>query len=325
MDGSEDEEPHTRSTRYAGPSNYNSEWDKFVLLIWKNIRILWSNWLYCVISVISPIVFCTILISLRISLQIGKQPIENYPIVDLSNYWNDLLNLISERRENMSRMIDGFKHNPFIPQLIVGYAPNNQGYTNIMMGTGKYLPRIIYKSFETCDELREAILEESLFAGACFNQLQSKQNSYIHKATDDNADQIIGGLYPNYLKYRLIFPYACRVYHDTFIGISWHTHSLYHFINRTNQRNVGLGDGGYVGYIREGFAPLQNAISMSYLQLIADIIKPNFHIPAIYMCRYPSKEFLKDEVIESIDFSLSLMLIFGNFYPILMFVSVSLM
>ncbi|XP_059223186.1 phospholipid-transporting ATPase ABCA1-like [Stomoxys calcitrans] len=266
----------------------------------------------------SPIVFCVILISLRISMEIGKQPIETYPLLNLTKYWTQILELIGERKANMSRIIEGFTHNPFIPQMIVGYAPNSKAYHNIMEGTRNLLFGVDFKSYETCDDLRVAIIKENLFAGVCFEVVTTTDDDGVI----DDAYELIAGLYPNFLKYRLIFPYACRVYHDTFIGISWHTHSLYHFINRTDQRNIGVDDGGYVGYIREGFAPMQNAISLSYLQLVAAVDRPDFHIPDIYMCRYPSKEFLKDEVIESVDFSLSLLLVFGNYYPVLILVSI---
>lgn len=329
MDNNSDENiPSQRasSTRNSGPTNYNSEWDKLKLLLWKNVRLIWRNWLHGVITLASPIVFCTILVSLRISMEITKQPIANYPILDLNEYWKNLLNLIEERKERMRREVKGFQHNPFVPQFIVGYAPKRQGFQNIMeRAINSHLGRAELKSFQTCDQLRSAMIQESLLAGVCFEEFEDGDpHFHSHEnASHHGLHKLIDGLYPNFLKYHLIFPYASRIYHDTFIGISWHTNSLYHFINRTAQRNIGLNDGGYVGYIREGFAPLQNAISLSYLQLLAESLKSDFHIPPIYMCRYPSEEFVKDDVIESIDFSLSLMLVFGNYYPVLMFVSVS--
>uniref|UniRef100_A0A1I8MQ84 ABC transporter domain-containing protein n=1 Tax=Musca domestica TaxID=7370 RepID=A0A1I8MQ84_MUSDO len=257
-------------------------------------------------------------------MEITKQPIANYPILDLNEYWKNLTNLIEERKERMRREVKGFQHNPFVPQFIVGYAPKRQGFQNIMERAINYhLGRVELKSFQTCDQLRSAMIQESLLAGVCFEEFEDGDPQFHshENASHHGLHKLIDGLYPNFLKYHLIYPYASRIYHDTFIGISWHTNSLYHFINRTAQRNIGLNDGGYVGYIREGFAPLQNAISLSYLQLLAESLKSDFHIPPIYMCRYPSEEFVKDDVIESIDFSLSLMLVFGNYYPVLMFVS----
>ncbi|XP_073830695.1 phospholipid-transporting ATPase ABCA3-like [Musca autumnalis] len=312
------------SSRNSGPANYNSEWDKFTLLYWKNIRLLWTNWHHFVISLISPIIFCTVLVSLRCSLDISKQPIETYPMLDLNKYWRNLLNLIDGRKEYMQQTVEGFQNNPFVPQLIVGFAPKLLGFENIMKrAINKHLRDVELKAFETCHELRSAIINENLLAGVCFRTSQDHEfTRELHEdVSSDGLHKMINGLYPNFLKYNLIFPYACRVYHDTFIGISWHTNSLYHFINRTAQRNIGLVDGGYVGYIREGFAPLQNAISMSYLELIGEVLTPDFNIPSIYMKRYPSKEFLKDDVVESIDFSMSLMLVLGNYYPVLIFVS----
>lgn len=220
-----------------------------------------------------------------------------------------------------------FTYNPFVPQKAVAYAPDHLGYKNIMDGAGSHLNNLVLKSYETCDQVRHAILEENFLAGVCFDVDHVHHNNVkLRTGNEDDDDEdvikMIDGLYPMHLKYRLIFPYACRIYHDTFIGINWHTNSLHHFINRTDQRNIGKKDGGYVGYIREGFAPLQNAIALSYIKLVAALRKPNFEMPKVQMCRYPSREFQKDYVIESIDFTLSLMIVFGNIYPVLMFIAV---
>lgn len=68
-------------------------------------------------------------------------------------------------------------------------------------------------------------------------------------------------------------------------------------------------DGGYVGYIREGFASLQNAISMTYIQLITQ--KPKESFPKIYLSRTPIAATKKDYLLQNVKLTLSIIILLG--------------
>ena len=68
-----------------------------------------------------------------------------------------------------------------------------------------------------------------------------------------------------------------------------------------------------MGYIREGFASIQNAVSMSFIRLITNKTQADF--PEIYVNRFPSFRRIYDDVLYYQKLSLSMIILLGFSFP----------
>ena len=77
-----------------------------------------------------------------------------------------------------------------------------------------------------------------------------------------------------------------------------------------------------MGYIREGFASLQHAVSMSYIVLITN--KTRDYYPKVEMNRFPAFQHTHDELVNNLITSISLTLLVGFSFPAIVFLIVSI-
>uniref|UniRef100_A0A1A9X396 ABC transporter domain-containing protein n=1 Tax=Glossina brevipalpis TaxID=37001 RepID=A0A1A9X396_9MUSC len=289
--------------------NYNSEWNKFLLLAWKNFHIMLSFGSYLLISIISPTTFCVMLIVLRITQgELVVKPAQNYNPVNLAEHWENLINILEERKAILNKKAHGFSYNSFVPKMVIGYAPNTLAFKNIMhLAESRFHPMRV-QNFESCSELQKDLVAKSLFCGICF---EAKFPS-IRKES-----KFVNDLYPYHFETNLLFPAYLRYYNDTYIGSRWYTHSLYSVEHPYAPRSPDLDDGGYVGYTREGFSHIQNTIASSYLKAIIEEINSPITIPNITLNRFPQGKYVHDAVLQNVGYGISFMLVICNIYPIL--------
>lgn len=214
-----------------------------------------------------------------------------------------------------------FTYNPFIPQKIIGWAPDQLAFENIMRDARESLKPMKLKKFKNCQELKKAILEDHLFCGVCLkNEYPLRDNTSYHYHGDL---QNLIGIYPRYMCFHMYFPNNLRFYHDSFIGKTWETHAEFSLENKNRPRNILAVDGGTPGYVREGFVHIQQALNLAYLNHIRLAAKSEQIIPNIYIRRFPERNYIGDDVLEKIDFGFSFMIIFSKLILILDLVTVS--
>ena len=115
------------------------------------------------------------------------------------------------------------------------------------------------------------------------------------------------------LSFSLRFPSELRT-STTNIGLTWLTSKLFALIDLTGPRNPDDQDGGNpVGYLREGFLPVQNALSMAWLKLAKK--QANIELPEVIMQRYPYPEYIFDPLLEGLASILPLIILLSFIYP----------
>ncbi|XP_037937493.1 phospholipid-transporting ATPase ABCA1-like isoform X2 [Teleopsis dalmanni] len=291
---------------------------KFGLLFFKLATREWRDWVSKILVIFSPSIFLLYFIVLRILISVEKQPVQKYDPIDLEDSWISMLQLYTERKDNLTLellsnnimtledIINNFPHDVYIPRLIVSYAPGNrEAFVQIMELAAEKLNRIELKSFDTCKQLRENMIVNFYLAGVCFDE--------EILISDPTESKYLVGIYPNRLNFSLIFPSELRNYHDSFIGGNWKSDVLFDTRAKLEDRLSEDNDGGYVGYVREGFIPLQDAISSAYIRLsrnLSEIINVNLQ-------RFPYSSHDFDELTNKIEISFPLAIILGYVFPII--------
>ncbi|XP_068149429.1 LOW QUALITY PROTEIN: phospholipid-transporting ATPase ABCA3 [Drosophila tropicalis] len=278
--------------------------NKFCLVSWKNHKTQWANPLEFVFILFSPMLLCLIAVFLRLFISVDNRIDTNYDPINLERSWSELIDTLQERHKFSKEF--NRSYSPFIPQLIIGWAPNNFNlFEEIMNQATYYLDPMIARNFETCDDLKIAVQVESLFAGICFD---SGSFDVYYKfvngilASDENI--------PTILNYSIIFPSELRIFNASFIGANWMT--LYQddpkssILLRLSQPYCG----GYVGYVREGFINVQKAVSETFLKIVS-----GNHVPDIVLRRFPVIGLKQDPLLFYINRGLALLIIIGFLFP----------
>lgn len=126
---------------------------------------------------------------------------------------------------------------------------------------------------------------------------------------DDSWSNLTG--FPEQFSFSLRFPSELRT-STTNIGLTWLTSKLFAIIDLTGPRNPDDNDGGNpVGYLREGFLPVQNALSSEWLKLKSG----QNELPEVFMQRYPYPAYIYDPLLEGLASILPLIILLSFIYP----------
>lgn len=146
------------------------------------------------------------------------------------------------------------------------------------------------------DELLDNIVKDAaaslgLRYNACSNAMELEtQTVAVNALAAVQFDESMAGKdeYPDSFEYTLRFPSELRTV-SGLIPRSWSTLRLYPEFQTFGPRNKMDADGGSPpGYLREGFLPIQNALSMSFLRLksgqrlLPDVMLQRYPYPAYY-------------------------------------------
>lgn len=146
-----------------------------------------------------------------------------------------------------------------------------------------------YRGYANANDLEQALIAGNYLAGVQF---------------DESA------AYPNKLAYALRFPSVLRTQIQTFYSdiFTWSTDKLFPEDDSSGPRDIEDADGGVpVGYLREGFLPIQQAISMAYLKIAGK----QSVLPEIVMQRFPYPEHIdKDSVlaVKKLDYAITMII-----------------
>lgn len=156
------------------------------------------------------------------------------------------------------------------PEFLLLYSPKD-----------KYLDEIVKYAAESL----------GIRYNACANALELEtQTASLNALAGVQFDESMAGRdgYPDSFEYSLRFPSELRTV-SSFVPKTWSTLRLYPEFQTFGPRNKMDKDGGTPpGYLREGFLPVQNALSMSFLRLksgeklLPDVMLQRYPYPAYY-------------------------------------------
>ncbi|XP_037937487.1 ATP-binding cassette sub-family A member 3-like [Teleopsis dalmanni] len=254
-----------------------SNWEKFKLLLWKNWLIQKFHKWQLLIEILIPVIFTFQLVLLRGIVEAEPKPSVEYSPVNISNLDIFLDKIVEEK----------------IPKLEIHYSPTNPMLENIIKTAAEYLNINSYKGHESASKLETELIKNNIFAGVQF---------------DDEWSNIM--TYPNKFAFSLRFPSELRTSSSNFSD-TWLTNNLVPLYTENGPRNKDDVDGGIpVGYVREGFLPLQNALSIAFLKLSSGTKE----LPEILLQRYPYPEYISDPLLQGISLTIPMLIMLSFLY-----------
>ncbi|XP_037937451.1 ATP-binding cassette sub-family A member 3 isoform X2 [Teleopsis dalmanni] len=258
-----------------------SNWEKFRLLLWKNWILQWNNKWQLVIELLLPAIFSLLLVLVRTLVVAESKPVTEYPSLNISNldFFKDSVGLQSSIK---------------YPAMELHYSPTNPLLDKIVKSATETLKLVSYKGHPNSSVLGIELSKYNYFAGVQFDDAWANIETY-----------------PTNFSYSLRFPSELRT--STFnIALTWLTMILFPLFDLTGPRNPNASDGGIpVGYLREGFIPVQNSISMAYMKYASG----NDNLPDVVMQRYPYPEYIFDPLLEGLASIMSLIILLSFIYP----------
>ncbi|KMZ10903.1 phospholipid-transporting ATPase ABCA3 isoform X1 [Drosophila simulans] len=279
-----------------------TNWDKFVLLLWKNWTLQWNHKWQMVIELVLPAIFSLLLVLVRTLVDTEQKGVRYYNeqnLTDLnllqhslhrSSYLGKLIALIApnRRREN-----GGFSKFEFV----LCYSPVNPVLKNLVEEAWQSLGKTRICESENAAQLELDTVSMNAFAGVQFD------DAWANLTENDTL--------PDDFHFALRFPAELRTA-TIAIANTWLTMRLFPTIDLTGPRNEGDDDGGIPpGYLREGFLPLQHSLSMAYLRQRSG----KQDLPNVVMKRYPFPAYIFDPLLEGMSSIMSLIILLSFIYP----------
>ncbi|XP_017079298.2 phospholipid-transporting ATPase ABCA1-like isoform X2 [Drosophila eugracilis] len=205
-----------------------SNWDKFVLLLWKNWIIQWGHKKLIFGELLLPFLFTGLLILIRDKVPIKHLNITNYTENYPSNSRLFLMSLSDDR----------------LSDLPVYYSPKNDLLDKLVLEAMKNLPFEKYYASKNAAQLEGDVINKNAFAGIQFDDSWSNLTDHI----------------PDDFHFTLRFPSKLRLAYELEQN-TWLTSQLFPTFNLRGQQNHKTP-----GYYREGFLALQQEISMAYIR-----------------------------------------------------------
>ncbi|XP_055842779.1 LOW QUALITY PROTEIN: uncharacterized protein LOC129909731 [Episyrphus balteatus] len=277
-----------------------SNFDKFRLLLWKNWILQWNHKIQLCVELILPAIFSMLLVLVRTLVDIEYSPETRYdqplPI--------DNLNLLKSLF-GRSAILRKIKRKTFRPSASVSakylekltyhlaYTPNTTCYENIVKEAADSL-NVTYSGYSSATEMQNVLMNETYLGGIQFDDSQS--------------------CFEN-LNYKIRFPSELRTSAGRQVA-TWLTNILFIPFDPIGPRNPDDADGGLpVGYLREGFLPVQNAISTAFLKLSAKNFTDQV-LPRVVLQRYPYPEYTNDPLLTGLASMMSFIIVLSYIYPV---------
>ncbi|XP_065364636.1 phospholipid-transporting ATPase ABCA3-like isoform X2 [Calliphora vicina] len=279
-----------------------TSWAKFRLLLWKNWLLQWNQKWQLVIELLLPAIFSLLLVLVRTLVVAEPKSITTYDPQNITNLnlfeisvvqartiRRFLLSALSKDRTTMASLPNA-KPVPFT----LGYSPENSILKNIVQEAATSLRLKGIQGYSDATTMQYDLEGGKQLTGIQF---------------DDSWSNITD--YPMDFSFALRFPSELRTSSQN-LPMTWLTMKLFMPIDLSGPRNAGSQDGGLpVGYLREGFLPVQNAISMAYMKLVTN----NNELPYVEMQRYPYPAYIFDPLLEGLSSIMSLIILLSFIYP----------
>uniref|UniRef100_A0A182M226 ABC transporter domain-containing protein n=1 Tax=Anopheles culicifacies TaxID=139723 RepID=A0A182M226_9DIPT len=260
-----------------------SNWEKFVLLLWKNWILQKRHYIQTLFEILIPVLCCSILLLVRglvdpeyIDRNTVFKPLETDRLTQLETLPKD--------------KIFEFK---------LAYSPRNVLLEEVVQNAVRSLnvndpkERLTYSAFTDAREMESMLAESSFLAGVEFD--------------DSWANWTLGDAMPDNLTFAVRFPAELR--DDEFQFSNWVTNLLVvPFSPRL--RDPERDDGGSPSYYNEGFLGIQGAISRALLERrLAGV-----ELPTVHVQRYPYPPYYDDAILEALQQLLALIIVISFFY-----------
>ncbi|XP_017006478.2 phospholipid-transporting ATPase ABCA3 isoform X1 [Drosophila takahashii] len=282
---------------------------KFILINKKNHKIQFANPLELLITVLLPPLLILVAILMRFFIEVGSHSDKIYGPIDLDDAWLKMVEKLQKARLVADKA--NIKANPFTPHLIIGWAPDDyRVFQSMMERVTREVDPMTTLSFKDCDRLQKAMVENSLFAGICFDGDTFTRHQSFEEGTIKNPD-IVSTL----LNYTIMMPSELRMMDGDFRNANWMTMYEYDTFSYLIDRLDQPSEGGFVGYVREGFIRLQKSVTESFLFLTSR--KP---LPTIHLRRFPVIGHKQDPMMFNLDYGVPILIVIGFLFPAQLFV-----
>ncbi|KAH8243535.1 hypothetical protein KR032_008321 [Drosophila birchii] len=278
---------------------------KFCLMNWKNCKMQLGNPIQLLFILLCPPVFICVAVVMRLVIPMKLRTDKIYDAIDLHRCWLEMV----EKLEKARKVADShnIQRNPWTPHLVIGWAPNDYNiFSELMKNAQTHFEPMELISFSDCDVLREKMLSNSMFAGICIDSKGFEKDYDLTKKVEIKP----------YFRYSIIMPSELRHLNGDFRRSNWYT--LYPddpqtvILHRLNQPY----EGGFVGYVREGFILIQKFVTESFLK-----VSSQQTVPKIVLRRFPVLGTREDPLMYDLDNGLSLLILVGYLFPTLIFIS----
>ncbi|XP_017071938.1 phospholipid-transporting ATPase ABCA3 [Drosophila eugracilis] len=268
------------------------DWDKLKLLLWKNWILQWNQKIQTICILILPILYLFLILIIRLVVYPDILPEIRYVPESVSDLQLYMKNVILGNRilhENGSLNL---------PRNFLCYTPDTPINGAIIDATVLRLRLLGARPYDTALHMERDMVMHNYLAGVDF---------------EDNAEATMVNGYPLNLNYTLRFPSELRTMTGPIIE-TWRTSSLFLSYDTSGPRNREENDGGVpVGYIREGFVPIQHALTMSWLTLASGI--NDNELPNISLQRFPYRAFTYDPLLNGLRQLLPFIILLSFIYP----------
>ncbi|XP_037883728.1 phospholipid-transporting ATPase ABCA1 isoform X1 [Glossina fuscipes] len=279
--------------------SYVSSWDKFKLLLWKNWILQWNQKCQLALELLLPALFSSLMVLIRTLVVAEPKSTVDYPLLNISNLDLFKAAVVHGYRKRFflgnSKKSNNLEMLHLAPvQMKLLYSPINPILNNIVQEAANSLDLDGFEGFPDSVAMEMALLDNNVLAGIQFSELWSNIDSY-----------------PEKFSYSIRFPSELRTSVSN-REQTWLTMKLFLPFDITGPRNINATDGGLpVGYLREGFLPVQHAISMAYMKLLTD----RDDIPEVYMQRYPYPEYIFDPLLQGLAAMMPFIILLSFIYP----------
>ncbi|XP_031627171.1 ATP-binding cassette sub-family A member 3-like, partial [Contarinia nasturtii] len=263
--------------------------DKFRLLMWKNILLQRRHKLQTIIQILMPILFTSNLVFMRSLVE----PV----ITKNSTMYNSIsLDTISIRNTTV------FTTDPLKEWQLV-YYPKNDILEKLLNQVSQNLELDGVVGVKRSNLVERMMIGREMLAGVIFN----------HPA---NITEL-----PKNLVYTLRFPSELRATIDANpLVYNWQTNLLYPIFSGGGPRGGISDSGGAPSYHSEGFLAIQNAIAQVYMQmnLIGSNGENGYELPdKIEMQRFPYPPYVHDVLLDGFEKATGIFIMLSFVYPII--------
>lgn len=176
------------------------------------------------------------------------------------------------------------------------YSPNTSPIFEKIVKDAAATLRVTYSGYANSKAMEKVLLDEPYLAGVEF---------------DDSMANIT--TYPKHLNYKVRFPCQLRTDFSPFV-VTWMTQRRFWPLDRLGPRNARALDGGIpVGYLREGFLPVQYAISTAFIKQAAN--NQETRLPEVFLQRYPYPAYINDPLIVGLGGMMGMIILLSYIYP----------
>ncbi|XP_035912164.1 ATP-binding cassette sub-family A member 3-like [Anopheles stephensi] len=246
-----------------------SNWDKFVLLLWKNWIIQKRHYVQTAFEVTIPVLACSLLILVRglVTPTIYTEP---------TTFTSLNVRSLASIREMVT-------NHPI--SLTIAYAPRNDVLERIVGRAARMLGTdVLHQGFNDSESMYNVLVTHNYLAGLEFGDELANITSL-----------------PEQVRLAVRFPSEMRT--ATLPGAqfwaNWCTFLIFPQYQVYGARNINGSDGGYpANYFTEGFASVQNAISRAVLEARAgrsDVL------PHVELRRFPYPPFYDDPLLRGLE------------------------